>query len=187
MPLMEIFADWSLTTVYILCAAAGGTVLIIQTLLLLMGVGDADVDIDTDVDAAFSFLSLRAVVAFITFFGLSGWWGSAKGWSNLKILSVAVASGLAIMLAVAWLLTIQTKLQSKGNLNLANAVGKTASVYLRIPGKSSGHGKITVKVQSRSVELKAFTKGEEIPTGSTVRVLSQATPDTFEVVPLSEE
>jgi hypothetical protein len=190
MMLFAVALEWSMTTLYMACAAGGGVVLLLQTLLLLFGVGiDADVDFDDpgDGDGSFGVLSIRAVAAFFTFFGLAGWGGTAAGWGQAKTLLVAVGAGLAIMLLVAWLMHAQSKLQSKGNVDPENAIGKTARVYLRIPGHDQGHGKITVSVQSRSIELNAFTQGEALPTGATVRIVRMTTPDSFEVVPLTEE
>lgn len=184
--------EWGMKTLYMACAAGGGAVLIVQTLLLLLGFGDADVDLDSpdDVDAgdgSFSVLSLRAVVSFFTFFGLTGWLGINQGWGDIVTLTAATGSGLVLMLAVAWLMHMQSKLQSQGNIDPKNAVGKTARVYLRIPAENSGFGKIQVKVQSRTAEFSAFTNGVELPTGATVRIARMTTPDTFEVVPLTEE
>lgn len=184
--------DWSMATVYMACAAGGGALLILQTLLLLLGWGDADVDLDadTDIDAgdgAFSLFSVRAVVSFFTFFGLTGWLGTARGWDPLMTVIAAVAAGTSLMFVVAWILAMQSKLESKGNLEPGNAVGMTARVYLRVPKKNSGFGKITVKLQNRSAEYNAFTNGKELPTGATVRITRQTTPDTFEVVALTEE
>lgn len=184
--------DWSLLTLYMACAAGGGALLILQTLLLLFGVGDADIDADADMDVgvsdgSFSLFSIRALVSFFTFFGLTGWWGTSAGLSGPVTLLLAVLAGALLMVAVAWLMHLQSKLQSKGNLEPQRAVGKTARVYLRIPAENQGHGKITVKVQGRSVELNAFTRGAELPTGATCRVVQMTTPDTFEVVSLKEE
>lgn len=185
--------DWtSMTTVYLVCAAGGGTVLVLQTLLLLFGVVDADVDVDADADfeggdGSVSLFSVRAVASFFTFFGLTGWLGTMRGWGPMVTVFASTASGAALMVIVAWLMAMQSRLQSKGNLDPANAVGKTARVYLRIPGHEEGFGKIQVEVQNRTAEFTAFTKGEGLPTGAVVRVERMTTHDTFEVVPLKEE
>ena len=76
------------------------------------------------------------------------------------------------------------KLESKGNLDLTNAVGRTAQVYLRIPARKSGMGKVTVEIQQRSLQLNAVTDGDQIATGATVRVLSLLSNETVEVSPL---
>ena len=125
--------------------------------------------------------------AFLTFFGLAGWGAQAGGWSNLASIGAATASGGAVMLIVAWLLHAQLKLQSAGNVDPTNAIGKSATVYLRIPGKRAGAGKITVSIQGRTMEYAAITAGDEIPTGELVRIVSMPTEGTFDVVPLNEE
>lgn len=184
--------EWSMRSVYIVCAVVGGTVLLIQTALLLLGFhgGDASFDFDHDTDAgdgSFSVLSLRALSSFLTFFGLSGWGAYEAGWGRAASLAVAVLAGLAVMLAVASLLRLQMRLASRGNVDPKNAIGATATVYLRIPAKRAGQGKITVSIQGRSLEYLAVTGGAAIPTGDAVRILSMPTPGTFEVVPLNEE
>jgi hypothetical protein len=201
MPIAIFGLDWTMELVYMACAAAGGTVLVLQTVLMLFGVGDGhpDVDMHHDVgadagdgsgeghDGAFGLMSVRAVASFFTVFGLTGWLGVTQGWRAHVTVLVAVGSGLAIMLLVAWLLRMQMRLQSKGNLDPQNALGLSARVYLRIPGKNAGFGKVTVKLQGRTAEFGAFTLGDELPTGALVKIVRMSTPDTFEVVALKEE
>ncbi len=183
--------SWTMETVYLGCAAAGGTVLVLQTAMLIFGGGDADHDAGHgDVadghghDGAFGLLSVRTGAAFLAFFGLAGWGGSRAGWSTFATIGAALVSGLVMLFAVAYLFSLQRKLYSEGNLDPANAVGRPARVYLRIPGANSGKGKITVSIQGRTVEYAACTVGAELATGSEVRIVRQLTPDTFEVEPL---
>ena len=63
------------------------------------------------------------------------------------------------------------KLTDEGTLDLNNARGKTGSVYLRIPGKRAGVGKVQVKVQGLQT-LDAVTDNEdEIKTGAVVEIV----------------
>jgi hypothetical protein len=184
--------EWSLRSVYIVCAVVGGAVLLIQTGLLFLGFhgGDAEFDYDTDVDVgdgSFSVLSTRAIAAFLTFFGLAGWGAFEAGWGRGASVGVGVLSGAAVMVLVAWVLHLQLRLASRGNVEPKNAIGETATVYLRIPAKRAGQGKITVSIQGRTHEFLAVTAGPAIPTGDAVRILSMPTAGTFEVVPLNEE
>jgi hypothetical protein len=130
---------------------------------------------------------VRAVASFFTVFGLMGWLGVTQGWNPFVTVLVAVVAGLALMMVVAWMLRMQMRLQSKGNLEPQNAVGLSARVYLRIPARNTGFGKVTVKVQGRTAEFSAFTLGEELPTGALVTIARMSTADTFEVVALKEE
>lgn len=189
--------NWTMESVYLGCAVAGGSVLVLQTVLLLFGSGDDAAHADhgdlghSDSgethghDPAFSLLSVRTGAAFLTFFGLAGFGGTHAGWSTFATIGAALLAGTVMLFAVAYLFSFQRKLYSQGNLDPRNAVGQTARVYLRIPAQNSGKGKITVSIQGRTVEFTACTAGIELATGSEVRVVKQITPDTFEVEPLS--
>ncbi|MCA8979704.1 MAG: hypothetical protein KDC14_06740 [Planctomycetes bacterium] len=169
-----------------ICAGIGSGVLVLQLLLQLFGGGDVD---DFDVDGGdldvgdhdFQWLSLRTITSFLAIFGLVGWWGTAEEWGSPRTLGSAVAAGLATMLVVAYLLSLQRKLASQGNVKAENVVGLVARVYLKIPSERSGMGKITVLVQERSMEYGAQTAGAELPTGAQVRVVRMLTANTFEV------
>jgi membrane protein implicated in regulation of membrane protease activity len=78
------------------------------------------------------------------------------------------------LIFVAWLFRTLMRLQSSGNLDIANAIGLTGRVYLRIPKAGQGTGKVTMLVQERSLEIDAFTDEEqEIKTGQAVKVIAQ--------------
>jgi len=188
--------DWTLSFAYVACAAAGGTVLVLQMALMMLGIGDGHPDMDASgagheasdhPDNVFSLLSVRAIAAFFTFFGLTGWLGSSKGWGPTVTLLAACAAGFAMMLVVAWMMKAQSRLQSQGNLDPKGAVGLSGRVYLRIPAANGGFGKVQVKLQGRTAEFSACTAGAELPTGALVRLARMQTPDTFEVVALEEK
>lgn len=199
--------DESMQTLYVLCATVGGTILVVQTILLALGGGhDADSDIDPgdlhdssfghgsghdsahdhahahEADSFLKLISFKTLVAFVTFFGLAGLASRQAGYAALPALGVAVAAGSIGLYAVAYLMAAMARLQSKGNLDLSNAIGQSGKVYLRVPSERSGRGKVTVSVQGRRVEIKAVTAGPEIPTGTEVRVIGTSAPDTLEVV-----
>lgn len=181
-----------LKMLYIGCAALGLMTLLLQLALSIFGVGDHDgADGSTDMHgeihdgSGFSLFSVRAVAAFLAFFGLTGWWSTASGFSAVRGAGLSLLSGLVVMAAVAWLVSQQKRLNVEGNVDPRNAVGETASVYLRVPERGGGHGKIQVKVQGRTVELSAISSGEAIPTGAIVKVLRLVTPDTVEIAPIA--
>ena len=179
---------WSITTLYMACAAVGGAIVFIQLAFTLLGFGGDDVDvdggIDFDGDHDLQFLSIRAISGFLMMFGLAGWAGTISGWSPPVTAIVALLAGLTTFAAVAWLLSLQSKLDSSGNLDPRLAEGKSARVYLRVPGENSGHGKITVELQGRTAEFEAFTTGADLPTGAQVRIERMTSPGVFEVVPI---
>ena len=218
-----------MTTVFIVCAALGSAILIIQLIMLLMGFGfdhdvgdghafefsgdhdgsfgdhsfeaggDHDIGADGHFDAAhdhdvhdhgsswfFSVLSVRSVVAALAFFGLAGLAMDAGGAPIYITLVIACGAGAVAMIIVAWLMRLMYSLNVEGNVHIEMTVGLPASVYLRVPGKRSGAGKVTVKVQDRTMEYLAMTDGGALATGSPVMVVGVIGPDTLEVAPIEE-
>ncbi len=189
--------EW-LSDVYQVCAIVGGSILVLQTLMMLFG-GGGDHDLahghgdlsGHDVGhvqeglSDVKWLSLKAIVSALTFFGLAGLAAEQGGLSRTVGLLIAiVAGGLAIFL-VASLMASLSKLQSRGNLVLRNAVGHVGRVYLRIPATRGGIGKVTVEVQGRSLEVDATTAGPELPTGASVRIVGLVGDDTLDVASLA--
>lgn len=186
--------DW-LPDIYLVCAVVGGTLLVLQTVLMAVGGhhgGDFGHDGDVgggasdahgaEHDAGFvKWLSLKTIVACLTFFGLAGLAANQAGAPSALGLGIALLAGTAAIVFVALLMAGLGRLQSKGNLDLQNAVGVTCKVYLRVPPARSGVGKVTLELQGRFVEAEAVTAGAEIPTGAAVRVVAVAGPLTLEV------
>ena len=178
-------------TMYLACAVIGGVLLVLQTLAMLLGIdGDVDADAGVDADAAgafFQVFSFKTLVSFFTFFGLVGRLADRAGQPAWIAFGAALCAGLAALFVVAWLMAGLARLQSRGNLDLLNALGSLGRVYLRIPAAAAGRGKVTLSVQGRSVEVKALTAGRELPTGSLVEVVAVPASDTVEVVAAEKE
>lgn len=191
--LLALDFDWSREMMFLVCAVVGGAVISLQTVLMLFGFGgmddvdgfgDGDIELD-GTESAFGFLSVRAVSAFLCFFGLAGWGATTAGWGIFPTIGIALVSGLAIMAVVVWILSLQKRLYSEGNLHPERIVGQTAKVYLRIPPE--GKGKVTVSIQGRSQQYDASSPAgfdESIPTGAEVRLVRMITPGSFEVEPV---
>lgn len=184
-----------MSNVFLYSAVIGGTILVLQFLLLLLGVGgDADVggdhaaahgghDVGHDQSAFLKLFSLQTVTTFLTFFGLVGLGTSELGWSAGAVAAIAIGAGIAALFVVAKMMGSLSRLQSHGNVDLQNAVGHTGSVYLRIPKHGDGHGRVLMNVQGRTVECRAVSYAEEIPTGATIRVLDRTDDDVLVVAP----
>ena len=84
------------------------------------------------------------------------------------------------MFSVHWMMKQLSRLRADGSVRIDNAVGRTGTVYLRIPGHLGGVGKIQLNLQNRTVELSAWTDRSEIPTGATVLVTRVVGPDSVE-------
>ncbi|QDU18664.1 hypothetical protein [Urbifossiella limnaea] len=175
-------------TFYLFCAGLGGTVILLQLAAGLLGFGaDHDTDHDTGADhdhdgnSFFGMLSVRTAAAALTFFGLGGLTARYYGADEALATVVAAAAAVAAFYAVAFLVRSLSGLKADGTARIERAVGRTGSVYLRVPGTRSGHGKVQVAVQNRTVEYQAVTAGPDLPTGAPVRVVAVLTADTVEV------
>lgn len=176
------------------CIAVPATlVLIIQTIILLIGMGgegDADGDVDTETDAedgdGLALFSVRGIVSML----------AVMGWSAMALLEtelpdavailISVVLGIMALILIAYVMRAVSRLQSSGNIDIGNAVGKVAQVYLPIPERGKGAGKVHITIQEQYCEFGAITTAEEkIPTGSYVRVVSVGEAGILVVEPLS--
>lgn len=175
-----------MSQLFLYSAVIGGTILVAQFALMLFGVGsDTDLehgDVGHDQSPFLKLFSLQTIAAFLTFFGLVGLGTGHLGWSPLAVALAAAAAGTAALFLVGKMMRALSHLQSQGNVDLQNAVGHTASVYLRIPAAGTGQGRVLLQVQGRTVECRAISRSrDEIPTGARVRVLERADDDTLVV------
>ena len=221
-------------TVFLVCATLGGTILVLQFLLVLFGLGEHSLGLDVPHDIGhdlgglghdlagdlhdagvgdsdghsdtisaphagghasivhygstwlFGVISFRTVVAALAFFGLAGLAAQAAEASATTTLAVASAAGLGAMYAVYAMMRGMQALRAEGTVHIQRALGRQASVYLRIPAKKSGSGKIQINLQNRTVEYLATTAGDAIPTGATVIVTDVLGSDLVQVQPISE-
>jgi hypothetical protein len=155
-------------------------IFVIQLIMTLLGSSaDADVDstgsLDTEVDAdagiGFQFITLKNFVAFFTLFGWTGIACLESDMGEGLSIFLAIISGMLMMLLMASMFYLMGKLTETGNVKMTSAIGKTASVYLRIPAAKSGLGKIQINIQGIKT-LDAMTdSAEDIKSGSLVRVV----------------
>lgn len=166
-------------------AVPSTVVLIIQTLLSIIGLGaDDDADLpdsdysdgditpdDADFTDGFRVFTIRGILAFFTIFSWTGIVLSKTIMPTFAVVILSVIAGIIAMLVVAAMFYGFSKLQQSGNLDLKNAVGHMGTVYLPVPEKRTGKGKVNIYFQERLAELYAVTDDEApIPTGAAVKV-----------------
>jgi membrane protein implicated in regulation of membrane protease activity len=194
-----------MTTIFLTCAVVGGTILLFQFVLTFVGFGDGglegaddlpdsiDLDFDGDLDVGdphgssdlFGVLSFRTITAALTFFGLAGMAAQSGGLTLPVQLTVAIGAGAGAMYSVYYMMRGIYRLGQSGNLQITNAVGKTATVY--IPIGVDGQGKVQVKVQDRLVEFAAVNASDHaLATGAKVVVVGVVSGNTLKVEPFPE-
>ena len=148
--------------------------------------GDAGADNDAH-GSLLSGLHIFTIRGFITFFTLFGWSGLlflTLGLHWLLSLFLAVQIGIIGMVVVAVILREAMHLQSDGTLDVRNALGKRGNVYLTVPAKGQGTGKVNVTVQEQLREFEAVTRETvPIPTGSEIVVVGLTEDGTLVVSP----
>ena len=172
-----------MTTLFLWCAILGGTVLVLQLVAGFVGLeyGHAhDGHFDDGASEGLNLLSVRSISAGIAFFGLVGLATASLGALIAPV--AALAAGATAMVGVAAIVKAFGRLERDATLSLSSAVGNTGSVYLSIPGRREGVGKIHVTVQNRLVECRAVTDEEALPTGTSVLVVDVDGSDTVVVV-----
>jgi hypothetical protein len=194
-------------TAYLLCAVVGGTLIVCQFVVTLLGLGGGH-DVgghdagghDFGHDAAghhevghgsepswfFSLLTFRTLSAAVAFFGLAGLAATRKEMEDLPTLGLALGAGAIALVVVGWLMRVLIKLNVDGTVRIERAVGSRGTVYLPVPASKAGVGKVHVSLLNRLMEYKAITSQEQLPTGTKVVVVGIVSPDTVEVAPASE-
>lgn len=171
-----------MATFFLVCAVLGGSVLVLQLVLGLVGVGlDADVDHPHDLADGFDLLTVRGLAAATAFFGVAGRWAMAAGLGIVPSTLLALVAGGVAAAGVAVVMRQLRRFESDGVVRIERALGQPATVHVRVPA-DGGAGKVTLTLHDRFVELAAVSLDGELPTGTPVTVVGVAGPDTLEVV-----
>jgi len=160
-----------------LVAIPTSLIFIIQTIMTFVGADASDgihTDFDGDFnggDAPFQLFSLRNLINFMLGFSWTGisFFTSVPNKIFLVILSFIV--GILFLFMFFGIIRIVQKLAEDNSFKFANALNKSADVYLTIPKKKSGKGKIMISINGSYHELDAMTEYEQILTGSVVKVV----------------
>jgi membrane protein implicated in regulation of membrane protease activity len=186
---MEAFTTWysglqAAEQFFFIVGTISNLMFFLYVALQLLGGHDTDMP-EHPIDVDFALLSVRSLLAF----------GMFLGWTGLIVLKsglglpLAVAAGVVAGLLAAWLawllLKTMLRMQQSGNLELQNAYHKTGIVYLAIPAKGNGSGKVQIAVQGALRELDAVSDDAEIPTGTKI-IVCDITDNQLVVMQLNE-
>ena len=195
-----------MTHVFLGCAVVGGTLLVCQFLMSLLGLGEHGGDAghlgghdfhgDHGHDSGhgnghghggasawlFSFLTFRSIVSGLTFFGVAGMAASTGGWGRGPSVAAGLLGAVLAMAFVTAMMRAILRLRADGTVRIESAVGQTGTVYVTVPGNKAGVGKVMLELQNRTVEFQAVTFQDQLTTGSKVVVVDVISPDTVEVI-----
>lgn len=119
-----------------------------------------------------SIVSIKTVSAMLLGFGFGGAILEKNGYS--AGISALGGLGVGLIIGVAYFALMRSlyQLKSDGTSVLTEALNRSGTVYMRIPGNASGAGEIQVSFGGRLQNIRAFTRGLDLPTGTAVRVIA---------------
>lgn len=171
----------NLQKVFTLIAFPSTLIFILQAVLLLLGLlddGAGDIDDGDGIpdnigDDGLALFTVRGILAFLAVGGWSGVFFIDAGIPPALTIVLALLVGCAALVGCALLIKLILKLQSNGNIQLSNAIGKVGQVYIPIPPQMKGSGKINITIQDKYTEILAMTnESEPLKTGEMVRVIA---------------
>ncbi len=175
---MEIFSSMEpLMKTFWFVAIPASVIFLIQTIMTFVGANSMDgIDADfngdfSNAEAPFQLFSLRNLINFLLGFGWSGV-AFYSGIENKTILILlAVVIGIVFVLLFFFIIRQLLKLAEDDSFNISKTLNKSADVYLTIPEKRTGKGKIMVSVNGSVHELEAMTDGEKLPSNTPVKIV----------------
>ena len=187
--------------IFALIAIPSTLVLLVQSVMLIFGAGAGDGGLDLDGDGipdtpgsegdgdgGLALFSLRGIMSMAA---VAGWSGLVMHEAEIPLVltvSLAAAFGFIVMVAIAWFMKLATKLQQNGNLDIGYAIGKVGTVYIPVPPKMNGSGKINLTIQERFVEIDAKTPCDrKLMTGESVKITATDPAGLVIVEPLMKE
>jgi hypothetical protein len=127
------------------------------------GFQDADLNFLSDEPlSAISGLKIFTIRGALVFLSIGGW--IVYIFSPVLNVFVVIILGIFVGLIASFLQALAfraaMKLESSGNLDYTRAIGKVATVYIRIPKERSGKGKVILNLGDRFIEVDAITDEE---------------------------
>lgn len=182
--------------IFALIALPSTVLIVIQTVLLLIGIGgESDTDVDVDdvdgIDLPDDGLAIFSVRGILSMLCITGWVAVALLETSLPAgvsIGIAIACGIATLIGMAYLMRAVNRLQSSGNIDIGNCIGKIGEVYIPIPSSGNGSGKVNLTVQEKFSEFTAITtSGEPLKTGAFVRVVAVSESGVLVVEPIEKK
>ena len=170
---------------YFFLAVGASAFFILQSIFTFIGIGDNfeldtdfDAEVDLDVNIAdginmtMHLFTIRGIISFFMVFGWTGFILTNSGEiGGIAIFFISLATGTLMLFLIALVYYMFEKLSQEGNMNFNDAIGKQGSVYIPIPNRSEGIGKVQIVVNGSLKTLDAIAKNKSIKTGSQVKVV----------------
>lgn len=131
--------------------------------------GDLEIE-DGESAGSIQVFTVRNLLAFLVGLGSAGLSALDAGHTDPIAIIIGIGVGSAFVAVQVTLFYFMSKLSQPNEPSIRSAVGQMGTVYLTIPSKKQGAGKVTVVINGTVRTLTAVTNGEEIKTGSLIQV-----------------
>ncbi|HEX4141668.1 MAG TPA: hypothetical protein VHY09_15070 [Candidatus Methylacidiphilales bacterium] len=155
-----------------------GLMLLVLQVIIAVFIGhDGDVASSASVDlhgghgGGLSIVSLKTITGMCLGFGFGGALFEQYGFSSGIAALGGTGIGAVIGAIYFWMMHSLYKLKCDGTSQLAEAVDRSGTVYMRIPGTLSGAGEIQISFGGRMQNVCAYTRGVGLATGTAVKVI----------------
>ncbi len=175
-------------------------IFIIQSILTFVGADadgatDFDIDVDTSMDGGdlsnieggSNLYTFRNLVNFILGFG----WSAILLQDSIRpaalLIFVSAMIGFALVAVVMYMFKWLASMQQSGNIDITTAAkGCEGKVYLTIPAREEGEGKVQITISGAVREYNAITDSDEpLKTGTPIRVVDVVNANTVIVEPIN--
>ena len=147
-----------------------------------MGDGNGDT---MDTGGAIQLFTIRNTVNFLLGVGWGGVCLSGVIGNRLLLALASMLCGCVMVAAFVVMYRQLMKLEGNGSYRIEESVGQVCEVYMRIPARRSGSGKVQISFHGSVQELPAQAEGEAIPSGTKVRVAQVIDGSVLLVSPLA--
>ena len=158
-------------------AIPASVIFIIQAIMTFAGMDSSDgisADFDSNLDhtdAPFQLFTFRNLVHFLMGFSWTGISFYSTITNTALLMTVSIGVGVAFVAAFFFIISQIQKLAENNSFRIENTLHQTGSVYLTIPARRSGKGKVQVSVRGSFHELDAITEKEKIESSAVIRIV----------------
>ncbi|MDR3272795.1 MAG: NfeD family protein [Flavobacteriaceae bacterium] len=159
-------------------------VFIIQSVLTFIGM-DATDGTDADFEGSdltggeepFQLFTFRNLINFLLGFSWTGVAFSSVIENRTLLMALAIIIGILFIGIFFLIMKQMMKLAENNSFKIDDTLNQIAEVYIPVPEKHAGKGKISISVHGAMHEIDAVTDDENrIPTGTTVRIVKIESP-----------
>lgn len=152
-------------------------IFLIQTIITFLGVDSSDgIDADFDgnlegAEAPFQLFSLRNLINFLLGFSWTGISFYSTIPNPLLLIPISLLIGCLFVYIFYLIIRQVQKLAENNSFKIINTINKTGEVYIPIPARKSGKGKVMISINGAYHELQAMTEQNGIPSSTLVKVI----------------